>query len=306
MTAQAKVIPFAFETHEVRTLLIDDQPWFVAMDVAQALEYTDAQAMTRKLDDDETQNRQIVGFGNRGVVLINESGMFSAILRSRKPEAKRFKKWVTAEVLPAIRKHGHYRDTENKMETLLGQTIGTNGFNMLGTIIKGKVAPLDSGLRRSATAKLWSQLHTAFGVRAAEDIPADQLDNARNFIAAYAIEGEYLAATEKVNELDQEQQKAIEFAQVMSRVACHRWHELDALTERHKKLLARSEQMMQQQQELLAEQHQIQQHIHAVRSNLYDPIFEGGHYLFKFTGPLQSPDKVKQFVTMQNKARGLH
>lgn len=198
------------------------------------------------------------------------------------------------------------RHDDRDINTVLGQTIGTNGFNMLGAIIKGKVAPLDTGLRRSATAKLWSQLHTAFGVRAAEDIPADQLDNARNFIAAYAIEGEYLAAADQVNEQDQEQQKAKEFAQVMSRVACHRWHELDALTERHKKLLARSEQMMQQQQELLAEQHQIQQRIHAARSNLYDPIFEGGHYLFKFTGPLQSPDKVKQFVTMQNKARGLH
>lgn len=103
-----QIIPFDFESHEIRTLLIDDQLWFLAMDVAHALAYTDAQAMTRKLDDDETQNRQIVGFGNRGIALVNESGLYSAILRSRKPEAKRFKKWVTAEVLPSIRKHGRY------------------------------------------------------------------------------------------------------------------------------------------------------------------------------------------------------
>jgi len=277
----AQVIPFAFEAHEVRTLLIDNQPWFVASDIS-------------------------TPSGNQEMTIINESGMFSAILSSRKPEAKRFKKWVTAEVLPAIRKHGHYHDTESKMETLLGKTIGTNGFNMLGAIIKGKVAPLDTGLRRSATSKIWSQLHTAFGVRSAEDIPANQIDSARNFVAAYAIEGEYLSATEQVDEQDHGQQKAKEFAQLMSYVARHRWHELDALTAQHKKLLSRSEDLMRQHQEMLAEQHQIQQRIHAVRSNLYDPIFEGGHCLFKFTGKMQAPEKVKQFVAMQNKARGLH
>lgn len=193
----AQVIPFNFESREVRTLLVDDQPWFVAMDVADALHYSDAQAMTRRLDDDEIQNRQIVGFGNRGVIIINESGLYSAILRSRKAEAKRFKKWVTAEVLPAIRKHGHYDDAEGKMSTLIGQTIGTDGFHMLGALIKGKVVNLPAVVQRRATAKLWAQTHAAFGVRSAADIPADQLDAARNFVAAYAIEGEYLGCIEE-------------------------------------------------------------------------------------------------------------
>lgn len=109
----SNVIPFKFEASEIRTLVIDDQPWFVAADVAGVLAYTDAQAMTRKLDADEIQNRQIVGFGNRGVIVINESGLYSAILRSRKAEAKRFKKWVTAEVLPSIRKTGGYHVAAN-------------------------------------------------------------------------------------------------------------------------------------------------------------------------------------------------
>lgn len=109
----SNVIPFKFEASEIRTLVIDDQPWFVAADVAGVLAYTDAQAMTRKLDADEIQNRQIVGFGNRGVIVINESGLYSAILRSRKAEAKRFKKWVTAEVLPCIRKTGGYHVAAN-------------------------------------------------------------------------------------------------------------------------------------------------------------------------------------------------
>lgn len=76
--------------------------------------------------------------------------------------------------------------------TVLGQTIGTDGFHMLGALIKGKVSSLPAAVQRRATAKIWSQAHAAFGVRSAADIPADQLDSARNFIAAYAIEGEWL------------------------------------------------------------------------------------------------------------------
>jgi hypothetical protein len=64
--------------------------------------------MTRKLDADEKQNLQIVGFGPRGATLISESGLFSCILGSQKPEAKPFKRWVTRDVLPSIRKTGNY------------------------------------------------------------------------------------------------------------------------------------------------------------------------------------------------------
>lgn len=100
---------FSFQNHEIRTIQDDDNTiWFVAMDVATVLEYSDAQAMTRRLDPDEIQNRQIVGFGNRGVNLINEPGLYSCIFSSQKPDAKAFKKWVTSEVLPQIRKTGSY------------------------------------------------------------------------------------------------------------------------------------------------------------------------------------------------------
>ena len=64
--------------------------------------------MTRKLDQDEKQNLQIVGFGPRGVAVVNEAGLYSAVMTSQKPEAKSFKRWVTHEVLPAIRKTGAY------------------------------------------------------------------------------------------------------------------------------------------------------------------------------------------------------
>lgn len=193
----AQVIPFCFEAREVRTLLIDDQPWFVATDVCQALAVRNNRDALSRLDDDEkgVATTDTLG-GTQAVGIINESGLYSLILTSRKAEAKRFKKWVTAEVLPAIRKHGRYEDADNRLTTLVGQTIGTDGFHMLGSLIKGKVSSLPAPVQRRATAKIWSQTHAAFGVRSAADIPAEQLDAARNFIAAYALEGEWLPKVE--------------------------------------------------------------------------------------------------------------
>lgn len=102
------IIPLSFEGFSIRLLDLEGSPWFVAMEVAVVLDYSDAFEMTKRLDDDEKQNLQIAGFGPRGVTVISESGLYSAILSSRKPEAAKFKKWVTAEVLPSIRKTGSY------------------------------------------------------------------------------------------------------------------------------------------------------------------------------------------------------
>ncbi len=110
----AKVIPFSFDRHPVRVVERDGELWFVAGDVAEALEYSEASAMTRHLDADESALSIVQTSSANGVeqdrelLIINESGLYSAILRSRKPSAKRFKKWVTSEVLPAIRKTGRY------------------------------------------------------------------------------------------------------------------------------------------------------------------------------------------------------
>lgn len=104
------IIPFQFDAHAVR--VIEDasgEPWFVAKEVAEVLGYSDAHKMCERLDEDERQNRQLRGFGPRGVITINESGLYSAILGSRKPEAKTFKRWVTHEVLPSIRRTGGYQ-----------------------------------------------------------------------------------------------------------------------------------------------------------------------------------------------------
>lgn len=100
---------FQFESFSVRTIDRDGEIWFVGSDVAKALDYADSAQFTRWLDDDEKglHNVQTPG-GIQNLPIINESGLYSAILRSRKAEAKKFKKWVTSEVLPTIRKTGRY------------------------------------------------------------------------------------------------------------------------------------------------------------------------------------------------------
>lgn len=100
---------FSFDGAAVRVVLVEGEPWWVAGDVASALEYSEATKMTRMLDEDEKGLRIVETLGgDQEMLIINESGLYSAILRSRKASAKRFKKWVTAEVLPSIRKHGAY------------------------------------------------------------------------------------------------------------------------------------------------------------------------------------------------------
>lgn len=96
---------------EMRGLTIDGEPWFVGKDVAKALGYSNtADAVSKHVDDeDKLQSQNAIAGQNRNVVVINESGLYSLILSSKLPGAKAFKRWVTGEVLPAIRKTGAYR-----------------------------------------------------------------------------------------------------------------------------------------------------------------------------------------------------
>ena len=95
---------------EVRTMVINDEPWFVGKDVASVLGYLNTQKAIRDhVDEEDRLGERIVLSGqNRMTIFINESGLFSLILSSKLPQAKEFKRWVTSEVLPQIRKTGGY------------------------------------------------------------------------------------------------------------------------------------------------------------------------------------------------------
>ena len=102
------------EFGSVRTVEIDGEPWFVGKDVATALGYANtADAIQKHVDNDDKLESQIAISGqNRKIIVINESGLYSLVLSSKLPSAKKFKKWVTSEVLPSIRKHGMYAEKE--------------------------------------------------------------------------------------------------------------------------------------------------------------------------------------------------
>ena len=110
------------EFGNIRIIEKNGEPWFIGKDVAEALGYEASRnAITKHVDDEDKLTHQISASGqNRNMTVINESGLYSLILSSKLPTAKKFKRWVTSEVLPAIRKHGNYTapKQENKSKSI--------------------------------------------------------------------------------------------------------------------------------------------------------------------------------------------
>ena len=110
------------EFGKVRTVILNDEPWFIGKDVTDILGYQNgSRDINRHVDEDDRQNYQNGTFeSNRGMAIINESGLYSLILSSKLPTAKKFKRWVTSEVLPSIRKHGAYM-TEDTIKKAMAE-----------------------------------------------------------------------------------------------------------------------------------------------------------------------------------------
>jgi prophage antirepressor-like protein len=118
---------FNFEEKEIKTIQINNEIYFVGKDICNILELADVSKAISRLDEDEKLIRTLFLSGqNREVLFINESGLYSLVLTSRKPEAKRFKKWVTSEVIPSIRKTGSYNSNDTKIDKLIELMIQTN------------------------------------------------------------------------------------------------------------------------------------------------------------------------------------
>lgn len=112
---------FNFEEQQVRTVLVNDEPYFVGKDTADILGYTNSRkALGDHVDDEDKLTERIVTAGqNRNQTIINESGLYSLIFGSKLPSAKRFKRWVTKEVLPQIRKTGGYSNVPKNFSEAL-------------------------------------------------------------------------------------------------------------------------------------------------------------------------------------------
>lgn len=115
-----KIQVWNYESSEIRTVQVNGEPWFVLADVCKVLEIARGTKVAERLEEDEVRQTSITDSLGRQqkAYIINESGLYTVILRSDKPQAKPFRKWVTSEVLPSIRKHGAYM-TEQTLERAL-------------------------------------------------------------------------------------------------------------------------------------------------------------------------------------------
>lgn len=154
----SSIIPFKFNEQSITVLTADDgEPWFVAKEVAEVLGYRDAHNMTRMLDDDEKgAHKMSTPGGEQTVTVISESGLYSAVLRSERPEAKGFQKWVRAEVLPSIRKTGSYAQAPRSMgEMLVAQAQAFLALEQEQAAIKAGLARVETQVEELAESRVW-------------------------------------------------------------------------------------------------------------------------------------------------------
>ena len=144
------MIPFNFGSSTIRVTTDDrGEPWFVASDIAKELGYRDAHNLARILDEEEKGTRVVsTPSGSQEMTVINESGLYSAIMSSRKPEAKLFKRWVTGEVLPSIRKNGGYIAGQEQDDPEL---IMAKALQVAQSVIVRKTAELERAKQTIAT-----------------------------------------------------------------------------------------------------------------------------------------------------------
>ena len=189
MSNQTQLSTFNFESNSIRTLAINNEPWFVAVDVCNVLNIANSRDALLKLDDDEKTTVGLTdsqaGNGAQSISIISESGMYTLILRCRDAVKKgsiphRFRKWVTAEVLPTIRKTGKYES-----KTSVNDRTGLrNAVNMLVS---------KKGLIYSEAYHL---VHQRFNVESIEDLTLEQLPEAVEYVHKIILEGELITDPE--------------------------------------------------------------------------------------------------------------
>lgn len=191
MSNQTQLSTFNFESNSIRTLAINNEPWFVAVDICRALNLSSPSMAIANLDDDEkytlslTEGIEGIGKQVQELNLVSESGMYTLILRCRDAVKKgsiphRFRKWVTSEVLPTIRKTGKYES-----KTSVNDRTGLrNAVNMLVS---------KKGLIYSDAYHL---IHQRFNVESIEDLTLEQLPQAVEYVHKIILEGELITEAE--------------------------------------------------------------------------------------------------------------
>lgn len=205
---------FDFEGNTVRTVTINNEPYFVGKDVAEVLGYGDTdQAIRKHVEDEDKLTRHFEGSGQRrNMVIINESGVYSLIFSSRLESAKRFKHWVTSEVLPTIRRTGSYQGkpltateqlslaVKSVLEiddrvTNLEDTMRVSGVqeqqlrsavnSHVMKIIGGKDAPAYGKLSSSVFQQCWHDFKRYFEIPRYGELPRIKFDEGIRYVEAW-------------------------------------------------------------------------------------------------------------------------
>lgn len=204
------------EFGEIRTVTIDGEPWFIGKDVAEALGYGKGKSLNNAVathvdEEDKGVTEMMTPGGKQNLIIINESGLYSLILSSKLPNAKKFKHWVTSEVLPQIRRTGSYQkrltpeemmriqlgmvdDHENRIEHLentmtidygqqqeLKKAVNKRVIEFLG----GKKAPAYKELSKKVFAECNHDIQDYFAVNSRNNIPSLRFENALEYVEGW-------------------------------------------------------------------------------------------------------------------------
>ena len=178
---------FHFNELPVAVIVSDDGgPWFVASDVCAALEIRNSRMALRRLDEDEKGVRKIDTLGGEQEVnIISEPGLYRLIWRSNKPAAREFVRWLAHEVLPAIRKTGHYALTPYTANA--GDTLTAEEADLLRSMLRDAVSAIPSTQRAAFMISGWSKLKAHFGV-SYRSIPRQEFEEAISIVARHISE----------------------------------------------------------------------------------------------------------------------
>lgn len=210
------------EFGEVRSLVINNEPWLVGKDVANILGYSNPQKAIRDhvYEEDKGVNEMVTPGGKQKVVIINESGLYALVFGSKLPNAKKFKHWVTSEVLPTLRKTGSYKMPDNPMEVLKlmfeaqtqtnekvavcdrriteleeNKLLNPGEYNYISRAIKKKVKQVKSELNMDLAQKQTSQVYKSInrdlncfiGIKTRSQFRAKDFDKALEFIENWQL-----------------------------------------------------------------------------------------------------------------------
>lgn len=194
-----ELMPFYFEEQQVRVFDKAGEYWFVAKDVAHILGYRDAHNLARMVDEEDTDTHiRVSAAGSREVLIVNESGLYTGIIRSRRKEAKPFRRWVTDEVLPSIRKTGGYNHNPEAKKA----NVSTSDLNTLSKTSTSLMSQLKSEACEEVRRVLHAQLTIVCETMNIEPPTIDAISNinseANEFLNAFWSVYEHLVKQKRL------------------------------------------------------------------------------------------------------------